>query len=336
MNTKTERNTTNGTSRAALGRALVAGVALALAALPVATTAATTAKTTAKTSSAKKAAQKAFATPDAAFQALADAAKANDTKALTALLGSGSGERELVSSGDAVADKQGRERFAALYADKHSVKMDSDDKATLIVGNDDWPMPIPAMKGKSGWTLNTAAGSREILARRIGRNELEAMQVVRAIVDAQFDYASADRDADGIREYARKFASSPGKMDGLYWPTKEGEPPSPLGPLVVKAASQGYKKGEGTPTPYHGYYYRILTAQGKDAKGGVLNYIVQGKMIGGFAVLAYPAQYNNSGIMSFIAGADGTVYQKDLGAGTAKLANAMQTYNPDSSWKPVP
>jgi len=213
--------------------------------------------------------------------------------------------------------------------------MTGDAKATLIVGSEDWPMPIPAVKGASGWTLDTAAGSRELLARRIGKNELEAIEVVRAVVDAQRDYTSEDRNADGVREYARKFASSPGKKDGLYWPTKEGEPPSPLGDLVAKASSEGYGGKKGAQTPYHGYYYRLLTAQGKDAKGGALNYVVQGRMIGGFAVVAYPAQYSSSGIMTFIVDNDGTVYQKDLGANTTAVARAMKTYNPDSSWQPV-
>ena len=317
----------------ALRRALVVAAAIAVA-LPMATTAVAADKPAAKNASAKQTAQKAFATPEEAFQALADAAKANDTKALATLLGPN--DRDLVGSGDPVADKAARERFAAEYAEKHAVTKDGDAKATLAVGNDDWPMPIPAVKGAKGWTLDASAGRREILARRIGKNELDAIEVVRAVVDAQRDYTSEDRDANGVREYAAKFLSSPGKKDGLYWPTKEGEPPSPLGPLVVKASSEGYKGKSGTPAPYHGYYFRMLTAQGKDAKGGAMNYVVQGRMIGGFGVVAYPAQYGSSGIMSFIVSADGTVYQKDLGANTAAVAKAMKTYNPDSSWKPVP
>jgi hypothetical protein len=313
-------------------RHLVSCIALATA-LVVAMTSPSLAADAPKKAAAKAPAQKAFATPEELFQALVDAAKANDAKALSPLLGSKSDA--LVHSGDAVADKQRGEKFAADYATKHSVTKDGDAKATLVVGNDDWPMPIPAVKGANGWTLDTAAGSREILARRIGENELNAIQVIRAIADAQIDYSSEDRDLNGIRDYARKFASSPGKKDGLYWPTKEGEPPSPLGPLVVQAASQGYKGKAGTPVPYHGYYYRILTAQGKDAKGGARSYIVQGNMIGGFAVVAYPARYENSGIMTFIVNYDGTVYQKDLGPNTAKIAGAMKAYNPDASWTAV-
>jgi Protein of unknown function (DUF2950) len=280
---------------------------------------------------AKAAAQKAFPTPDALSQALADAAKANDSKALVALLGR-SGDA-LVNSGDAVMDKRRAEGFAASYATKHAVKTDG-DKATLTVGNDDWPMPIPAVKGAAGWTLDAVAGTREVVARRIGENELDAIQVVRAIVDAQHDYSSEDRDKDGLRDYASKFASTKGKHDGLYWSTKDGEPPSPLGPLVVRAAAEGYKgKGSaGAPSPYRGYYYRILTAQGKDAPGGARNYLAHGKLLGGFAVVAYPATYGNSGIMTFMANQDGTVYEKDLGATTAAAAKALKDYNPDKSW----
>jgi len=323
---------TNRKATVALRNALSC-VALATLAAVAMNSPALAADTAKKATAAKATAQKAYATPEELFQALVDAAKVNDSRALSALLGP-KGDA-LVHSGDAVADKQRGEKFAADYAAKHSVTKDGDAKATLIVGNDDWPMPIPAVKGAKGWTLDTTAGGREILARRIGQNELDAIEVVRAVVDAQRDYASADRDANGVRDYARKFLSSPGKKDGLYWPTKEGEPPSPLGPLVVQASSEGYKGKSGTPSPYHGYYYRILTAQGKDANGGALNYVVQGRMIGGFAVVAYPAQYGSSGIMSFIANYDGKVYQKDLGAKTTEVAKEMKAYNPDSSWTEV-
>ena len=287
-----------------------------------------------KAATAKKApTQKAYATPEELFQALADAAKTDDSKALVSLLGT-QGD-SLVNSGDAVRDKQSAGKFAASYADKHSITMDGDAKATLIVGKDDWPMPIPAVKGTRGWTLDTNSGAREILARRIGQNELDAIQVSKAMVDAERDYASEDRNADGLREYTAKFVSSPGKKDGLYWPTKEGEPPSPLGPLAAYAAGEGYKGEQGKPTPFHGYYYRLLTAQGKDAQGGAHSYIANGRMIGGFALVAYPATYGNSGIMTFIVNNDGMVYEKDLGPNTIALAKAMKTYNPDSTWKAV-
>jgi hypothetical protein len=286
-----------------------------------------------KVAAKKTSAQKAYAAPEELFQALADAAKTNDSKALVSLLGA-QGD-SLVNSGDAVRDKQSAENFAASYADKHSITKDGDARATLVVGKDDWPMPIPAVKGPRGWTLDTSAGAKEILARRIGQNELDTIQVAQAMVDAERDYASEDRNADGLREYTAKFISSPGKKDGLYWPTKEGEPPSPLGPLAAEAAGEGYKGKQGTPTPFHGYYYRLLTAQGKDAQGGARSYIANGRMIGGFALVAYPAIYGNSGIMTFIVNHDGVVYEKDLGPNTVALAKAMKTYNPDSTWKAV-
>ena len=334
MKTRIDQNSMIATSlRSIVARAALFSAALGMALASPAMAAEAAAKPAAETSSAKKVAQKAFPTPEEAFQALVDSAKANDAKAITALLGPNSST--LVGSGDPVADKERREKFAAAYAEKHSVTKGGDAKATLVIGNDDWPMPIPAVKGTNGWTLDTAAGSREILARRIGENELGAIQVIRAIADAEDDYSSEDRDLNGIRDYARKFASSPGKKDGLYWPTKEGEPPSPLGPLVVQAAGEGYKGKAGTPVPYHGYYYRILTAQGKDAKGGARSYIVQRNMIGGYAIVAYPARYENSGIMTFIVNNDGQVYEKDLGPNTGKIAGAMKAYNPDSSWKEV-
>jgi hypothetical protein len=315
------------TKSAMLTAAVLAGVFALAASVP-----AQAATSTKSAKSAKKPAAKAYPTPDALFQALVDAAKANDVKAINALLGPGGDA--LTDSGDKVADSNGRKRFAELYAEKHSVKMDGDAKATLVVGNDDWPMPIPAAKGANGWSFDIKGGTREILARRIGRNELSTIEVVKAIVDAQHDYAGEDRNANGLPDYARRIISTPGKRDGLYWPTKEGEPPSPLGELIAKATSEGYS-GKNGPTPYHGYYYRLLTEQGKDAKGGAMSYIIQGMMIGGFGIVAYPAQYGKSGVMTFMCGADGVVYEKDLGDDTAAKAKALKAYNPDSSWKAV-
>ena len=283
-----------------------------------------------KPATAKASAQKAYASPEELFQALADAAKGDDLKTLHALFGPNG--NAVTSSGDAVADKQRRANFAAAYAEKHSVTKDGDTKATLILGKDDWPMPVPAVKGARGWTLDTAAGSKEILARRVGQNELSAIQVVRAILDAEHDYSSEDRDVNGLPNYARKFVSSPGKKDGLYWPTKEGEPQSPLGSLVAQASSEGYgKKG----APYHGYYYRILTRQGPQAPGGRYSYVINGNMIGGFALVAFPAEYGSSGIMTFLVSHHGKVYQKDLGPRTPAIAKAMQEYNPDATWTEV-
>jgi hypothetical protein len=281
----------------------------------------------------KASAQKVFATPDEAFQALADAAKANDSKSLAALLGSSGSS--VIHSGDAVQDKQSAERFAASYAEKHSIEKQGDAKAMLVVGKDDWPLPIPAVKGAKGWTLDASAGARELLARRIGQNELDVIEIMRAIVDAQQDYATEDRNGDGLRDYAAKFISTKGKKDGLYWPTKEGEPQSPLGPLVGEAAAEGYQGKAAKTAPFHGYYFRMLTAQGKDAAGGARSYFARGRQLGGFAVVAYPATYGNSGIMTFIVNQDGTVYQKDLGEKTATVAKAMTVYNPDQSWTMV-
>ena len=288
-----------------------------------------------KASSAPKAttAQKTFASPQEAVDALAAAAKAGDREAALAILGPGAGGS--VSSGDAVADKAARERFAEMYAKKHSVATEGDAKATLIVGEEDFPFAYPLVKSANGWRFDTQAGNEEVAARRIGENEIAAINVMLAIVDAQRDYASADHNKDGVREYARKFASSPGKKDGLYWPTAAGEPPSPLGALVTKAAGEGYAKSD-KPQPYHGYFFRPLRSQGPNAKGGAQDYVVRGHMIGGFAALAYPAKYGNSGVMTFVVNHDGVVYEKDLGPDTAKLAPAIRRFDPDKTWKQVP
>jgi hypothetical protein len=278
--------------------------------------------------------QQSFASPEEAVKALVDAMKAGDLKALSAILGPAG--RPLISSGDAVADKQARQRFVEAYEEANKLEKAGETKAVLSVGKDNWPLPIPVVKKGEAWRFDTAAGKEEILNRRIGRNELSVIQVCQAYVDAQREYARVDRDGDGLREYARKFASDKGKMNGLYWEAKEGEAESPLGPAVVRARAQGYtRKKSGGPTPYFGYFYRILTAQGPDAPDGARDYIVKGKMRGGFAMVAYPAQYGVSGVTTFIVNQDGTVYQKDLGRNTAKIAQAMKAYNPDSTWKKV-
>jgi hypothetical protein len=195
-------------------------------------------------------------------------------------------------------------------------------------------MPIPAIEGAHGWTLDTAAGATEIMARRIGQNELSAIEVARAIVDAQREYASVSHDARSTREYAARFSSSKGRHDGLYWKTRAGEPFSPLGPFVAQATSEGY--GRTNPrAPYHGYYFRLLTAQGENAPGGARSYAVNGGLIGGFALVAYPARYGSSGIKTFIVNHDGVVYEKDLGANTSAAAKAITAYNPDASWTAV-
>jgi hypothetical protein len=276
--------------------------------------------------------QRAFPSAEEAAAALVNAIKARDRAAIVAILGPGT--QKWVWSGDAVADRATGEKFVSAYEKGHTLSPAGDNKMVLELGPENWPFAFPLVKSGAGWRFDSEAGREELLARRIGENELTVMNVLLAIVDAQRDYVSADRNRSGVREYARKFASSPGKTDGLYWPTKAGEPPSPLGPLVVQASSEGYKKGAG-PTPYHGYHFRMLTGQGKNAPGGALDYVVRGRMIGGFAAVAYPAQYGNSGVMTFIVNHDGKVFEKDLGTDTAKIAAAMTRFDPDSSWTAV-
>lgn len=277
-------------------------------------------------------AQQTFKTPDEAAGALASAAKANDMKALITVLGP-DGE-DIVSSGDAVADAATREKFVANYDAKHEIAMEGDGKATMVIGQEDFPFPIPLVRKDGMWRFDTAAGREEILFRRIGRNELDAIQACLAYVDAQNEYAEKDRTGAGINTYAQRVISRPGKKDGLYWPTTEGEDPSPLGELVAQATAEGYRVGAGR-TPFHGYYFKILTRQGTAAPGGELDYVVRGNMIGGFALVAYPAEYGNSGVMTFLVNHAGTVFQKDLGPDTANLAERMSSFNPDQTWQTV-
>jgi len=277
-------------------------------------------------------AQQAFKTPDEAATALATAAKASDMKALATVLGP-DGE-DIVSSGDEVADAETRQKFVAAYDAKHQIKMDGDNKATMIVGNDDFPVPIPIVRKDGQWKFDAAAGREEILFRRIGKNELDAIQSCLAYVDAQNEYAEKDRTGAGVKAYAQRIVSQQGKKDGLYWPTAQGEEPSPLGELVAQATAQGYRAGAGR-TPFHGYYFKILNKQGPAAPGGALDYVVRGNMIGGFGLIAYPAEYRNSGVMTFMVSHSGKVYEKDLGPSTAKLAEQITAYNPDKTWKEV-
>ncbi len=274
--------------------------------------------------------QRTFAAPEEAVKALVEALKSNDFKALEAIFGP-EGE-DLISSGDPVADQSIRERFVKEFEEKNSLER-TDEEAVLVIGNEDWPFPIPIVKTDSLWRFDTEEGRQEMLARRIGKAEWSAIQVCLAYVDAQREYALKDRDADALLEYAQKFRSDPGKKNGLYWETKEGEEPSPLGPFAAAAQKEGYDlKGEN-PIPYHGYYYRILKGQGESAQGGAYDYMVNGKMIGGFAMVAYPAKYGASGIMTFIVNHEGVVYQKDLGENTEETAQVMALFNPDGTWK---
>ena len=284
------------------------------------------------TSSAELQDQKTFASPDDAVKALMDALKVEDVRTMSAIFGPGS--EDLIFSGDPFADTAERERFISLYEQKKKLNAASTTRVILYVGNEDWPFPIPIVQKDGAWHFDTNEGREEILARRIGRNELSVIQVCLAYVDAQKEYAIKDRDVDGVLEYAQKFLSTPGKKDGLYWQANEGDEQSPLGPLVGEAREKGYsgKQSEGNPIPYHGYYYRILKAQGKNAPGDAYDYIVNGQMIGGFALVAYPARYGSSGIMTFIVSHAGEVYQKDLGDNTENSALKMKLFNPDSTW----
>ena len=280
-------------------------------------------------------AQRTFASPEKATKAVVEALKAHDSKALAAIFGPGN--EDLISSGDPVADEAERDRFIDLYEQKYRFEAQGTDKMILCLGNEDWPFPIPIVKEAGTWRFDTPKGREELLARRIGRNELSVIQTCLAYVDAQREFALKDNIDDGLREYAQKFISDPGEKNGLYWKAKEGDAQSPLGPLVAAAQEKGYtgKASVGEPIPYHGYYYKILKAQGKNAPGGAYDYVVKGKMIGGFALVAYPAQYGSSGIMTFIVNQDGVVYQKDLGEDTGKIVPKMTLFNPDSSWQRV-
>lgn len=306
----------------ALSAALTATISLAAVAQPAGV-------------SAKAAAQQVFASPDEAVSGLVEAVRAGDAKALLKLIGPEA--RAWLFTGDAVADKRDWARFLASYDEKNSLEMEGDDKAILNVGNDAWPFPAPLVKRGESWRFDAAAGREEVTNRRVGRNELDTIQTLLAVVDAQREYAAADADQNGFNDYARRFKSSPGRKDGLYWPTKAGEPDSPLGPLVGAATREGYGKqaGEGKPQPYHGYFYRVLTKQGMEASGGAFDYLVKDKLIGGFAVVAYPVTYGVSGVKTFIVNHDGAVYEKDLGPNTAKTGASMTKYNPDSTWDAV-
>jgi len=273
---------------------------------------------------------KRFASAEEALLAFVAALRAGDTKALMVILGSEG--RTLISSGDPVGDRRSREMFLQAY-DTGNRLVAKDKTMVLQIGGDDWPFPIPLVKESQRWRFDTRQGREEIVARRIGRNELYTIQTCLAYVDAQREYYSEDRNGDGILEYAQQFASTPGKHDGLYWPTQPAEPPSPLGALVVRARAEGYRRdASGGPTPLHGYLYRILTAQGPSAQDGAYDYVAGGHMIAGFALIAFPAQYGVSGVMTFMVNHDGVVYQKDLGSSTRSIALARRKFEPDSTW----
>ncbi len=307
----------------------------ALLLTPFCCPAAATAKVpqTASTQRAEAEAER-YPSPDVAAQSLIEAVRSDDPRQLAKVFGSR--HPELLSSGDEVDDKNNRAAFLKMAEEKMRVERTGEEKAVLHLGQSDWPFPVPLVKSGGGWFFDAEQGLQEVLNRRIGRNELSTLSVMNGYVEAQFEYASVDRDGDGVVEYAQKLYSDPGTRNGLFWETSPGEQPSPMGPLVAQARAEGYKKGEADkPVPYHGYYYKILTRQGDHVPGGKYNYIINGNMIAGFALVAYPAEYGSSGIMTFVVNHQGKIYQKDLGPKTAQIAAAMNEYNPDSTWAPA-
>lgn len=285
-------------------------------------------------SKSEKPSLRAFASPDDAGNALVEAAKSGDQNAVLAIFGPES--KEIIYSGDAVQDKTLAESFAASYGVMHRWRKMPDDAQILLVGADNFAFPIPLKKNAGGqWFFDPAAGKDEILARRIGRNELAVIDVCGALADAQGEYFS-QRHADGsTKQFALKFISDAGKQNGLYWDSPDGQPQSPLGPLAAFATDEGYTVKADSHVPFHGYYFRILNKQGSHAPGGAKDYVVNGKMVGGFAFVAYPAEYGNSGIMTFMINQDGVLLQKDLGKTTAEIATAMSEFDPDSTWSVV-
>jgi hypothetical protein len=276
----------------------------------------------------------AFSSPEQAAAALAAAWRSGGKNEILAIFGS-AGDR-LVSSGDPIAEKEARERLASSYDDAHRLETEGADKAIIVLGKEEWPYPIPLVKRGAGWRFDVKAGAEQIIDRRIGRDELNAIEVCRAYVEAQREYAAKDRLGDGLHEYARRVASAGGKRDGLYWPISRGEEESPLGPLVAAAEAEGFgaAAAEGR-APFHGYYYRVLTRQGKSAPGGARDYLVKGHLTGGFALVAFPATYDDSGVMTFVVNQNGVVFEKNLGPNTVAIARRMSEYDPDKTWLPA-
>jgi hypothetical protein len=265
---------------------------------------------------------------ESAVDALVASIRTGKTADILKVLGADA--KKIVSSGDDTSDRAARQLFLSAYDESHRTSTPSDSQATLIVGKDDFPFPIPLVKKTGCWQFDVKAGKQEILDRRIGNNELRAIETMHAYVDAQYEYASEDRDGKGD-QYAQKLLSSEGKRDGLYWPVHEGEAESPLGSLIAGARAEGYAARSAAPAPYHGYVFRILKAQGQEAAGGAMDYVAGGRMIGGFGLVAVPAEYGNSGVMTFIVNHDDKVFQKDLGPETAALAAQIKEFDPDAT-----
>jgi len=275
-----------------------------------------------------------FGSPQEAVDALVSALEANDTAELAMLLGPDGGD--ILDSGDAVADAGARADFLELYKAQHEVVEEEPGTMTLQVGANQWPLPIPLVQRGGKWYLDGAAGADELVYRRVGRNELGAIAVCRGFVDAQAEYAAEPRDGNAeAGVYAIKLRSDPNRQNGLYWPTAEGEPESPAGAALASAAAEGYRAVAGKRMPYHGYFYRMLYAQGEAASGGAMDYFVDGQLVNGVALLAWPAVFGVSGVKSFIVNQEGVVYEKDLGEDTATVADAIQAFDPDDAWQKV-
>ena len=275
--------------------------------------------------------QKRFRSAEEAVQDVIKAAKTNNRTEMLAILGADA--EDLLSSGDKVADRRARQLILVALNEKWSLANQGPNTKTLIIGNEEWPYPIPLVKDKTGWRFDTAAGREEILFRRIGRNELNTMKTCLIYVKAQNEYAQKGHDGKAVGLFAQKLASEPGKQDGLFWKSGPGEELSPLGGFAAEASSEGYSRSGSGPTAFPGYLFRLLKAQGPAAPGGAKNYVSHGEMKNGFALVAYPAEYRNSGVMTFIINQDGIVYEKDLGEQTAQAASKITEYNPDKSWQ---
>ncbi len=283
-------------------------------------------------SKSSKSSYRVFASPDDAGNALLEAAKSGNQNAILAIFGSDS--KEIIFSGDAVQDKAVVDAFVVAYGVMHRWRKMPDQAQILLIGADNFAFPLPLKKNGAGqWYFDVAAGKDEILARRIGGNELAVIDVCAALADAESEYFS--HHSGDTKQYAQKFISDSGKQNGLYWESQEGQPRSPLGPLAAFATTEGYTVKPDSHTPFHGYYFHMLTRQGSHAQGGAKDYVVNGKMVGGFAFVAYPAEYRNSGVMTFIINQDGVLLQKDLGKGTTEISTAMTEFDPDASWTPV-
>jgi hypothetical protein len=288
---------------------------------------------TASTGPAAARTQRSFATPEEAASAFAGAARANDEKALLDILGRSA--KRLISSGDPVQDRNVRARFTASYDAKHAIHRRGDNRATLVVGDNDWPLPIPIVRSGERWSFDSTAGADELVSRRIGKNELLTIRTLLGGVEAQKDYFARHKAGAGAGAYAQRIISTPGRTDGLYWDVDRGQPPSPLGPLVDQVRDEGYPGAQtsgGKQLPYQGYFFRILKAQGGNAAGGAKDYVRDGLMTEGFAMLAWPAEYGTSGIMTFLVDQDGGVFQRDLGPTTARVASAITRFDQDLSW----